>query len=84
MSCAWRLYVMGAAPKPLMGERTFIKTVNCCQKISGKKRKKEIRREYIGDEGILLVAEGMARVKRRRQEEDELARRRKEVAEERA
>ena len=43
-----------------------------------RKRKREQRLEYISDGGTLSVAEGTARVKRRREEEEERAKRREE------
>jgi len=48
-----------------------------------RKRKREQRLEYISDGGALSVAEGTARVKRRREDEEERAKRRKEEEEER-
>ncbi|KAH6879861.1 hypothetical protein B0T10DRAFT_464392 [Thelonectria olida] len=47
------------------------------------KQKKEQRREYISDGGTLSVAEGTARIKRRREEEEERVKRRREEEEER-
>ncbi|KJZ68588.1 hypothetical protein HIM_12021 [Hirsutella minnesotensis 3608] len=48
-----------------------------------RKQKKEQRREYIGDGGTLSVAEGAARIKRRREEKEERVSRRREEEEER-
>jgi hypothetical protein len=47
------------------------------------KQKKEQRREYISEGGTLSVAEGTARIKRRREEEEERVKRRQEEEEER-
>ncbi|KAM4062452.1 helix-turn-helix, psq domain-containing protein [Hirsutella rhossiliensis] len=48
-----------------------------------RKQRKEQRREYIGDGGTLSVAEGTARIKRRREEEEERVKRRRVEEEER-
>ncbi|KAH7146921.1 hypothetical protein B0J13DRAFT_318495 [Dactylonectria estremocensis] len=46
------------------------------------KQKKEQRCEYMSDGGTLSVAEGTARIKRRREEEEERVKRRREEEEE--